>query len=662
MRKKIFATLMSVAMVASFMPSLAFATVTHVWPTSYSVDANGKVTGDDAKYVEVVKAPTCTAKGSVKLACKTEFCDEVETREVAALEHHSEKVVMTAADYVNAKTAQKETPAKAQKELEAKYCTVTVDKCKTCGYVGDLASAQDEHQKPSNVPACATSYVCTKCAATVKNEGAAAHTHDSTTEKVVSAADCGHAEVIEGTCSVCKEKYTRTGTAAKGDCQWTKTITPSNTKTVDGAKTYFDGTTAIATIKDGKVVGSATPGYKVDTTYDTPVFYMYDKVVKEATCTTDKVVGFTCKKCGKVEEVTLTGVKGHDWETKEIAATCTAPAQEYKVCKKCGKYKKNETAVDTLAEATKTPKAGSTKLGHKYVVEKVAATCEAAASYKVVCPVCKDVKTVLASEFTKDQSKWLNTKTGVVGDVKGADCVELPYIENTYAPHKYTKRVVLKEATCESPAKVGYKCDNCGKINAHGTSAYAVTENGAALGHDHPVVKVAATCVNKAYEAKAEECTRCGKVDPAIVDANKKAAAEAAIKGGKHSFDKWVVTKEATVFEEGVKELHCSKCDAAEGTKTVVAKKTVGKPVVKLTSTKGKMTVKASADNATGYKVTYKRVGKKAVTKTYTAESISKTYKLLKGKKYTVTVTAFASNGTETVTGAAVTKKITIKK
>ena len=186
------------------------------------------------------------------------------------------------------------------------------------------------------------------------------------------------------------------------------------------------------------------------------------------------------------------------------------------------------------------------------------------------------------------------------------------------------------------------------------------------LGHDHPVVAVAATCVNKAYETKAAKCTRCGEVDGDIVTANKKAADAAEIKDGKHAFDKWVVTKDSTVFEEGVKSLECSVCGVAQGTKDSIAKKTVAKASNTVKAGKKSFNVKSSADNATGYRVYYKKAGAKS-WKSYTkkTDSLSKTFSKLSKGKYYVKVKAYAKNYAgdgEVVWGeVSSTKTVTVK-
>ena len=720
MRKKIFATLMSVAMVASFMPSMAFAAVTadastaHSWPTiaagTGTTVTNAQVkalTGADKEAIIEYVPATCTKEGKVTFKCKDDnkFCEETKTVKVTKDDHEYVAQQVTVDEYCKLMQAAKQSgfandaqTAAQAKKLAKTVCYYNVKVCKHCGVIKTDASdiSPVNHEHPTNEGAdCKTKTNCTVCGKEIaKNTTTSLPKHsfedesgnikagvNPTSEKKL----CGDVTEKTYTCTVCgttkkvlvnKAGAVVTETPCKVFKTPVETVVGSDNKTL-----YKKGSqTIVATRTDEKAAWTLKPGYMASEIFAN-TYYAADTTITEGN---DVYYGYTCADCGNVVKGAKKGnaaaAHKHEWKKVTVAATCKTAAQETLECTVCGKYanvnheKDVETTdvYDTPQYTTvKDAKGNDTKPnGHSFVIKEVAATCGERAHYEITCANCTDSdkvakkdqfdKVVVSFEdVAKGAPKYFHEDGTVTPTSNKITDKELKYLDPTLKNHVFTKKVVLKAATCEVGEISSYKCDNCGKIKAHGVTIKA----GSALGHDHPETEVAATCVNKAYKVKAEECTRCGKTDKNIVAANKKAAEEAAIKGGKHSFDKWVVTKEATVFEEGIKELKCSKCDAAEGTKTVVAKKTVGKPVVKLVSKKGKLTVKASAaDNATGYEVTYKRAGKKAVTKTYTAESISKTYKLLKGKKYTVKVTAFASNGTDTVKGATVTKTITIKK
>jgi len=697
---------MSVAMVASFMPSMAFAATTvgeHTFAVNFTTndgintatdswtDVKAASENKDTKdIVKVLKAPTHTEEGLVELHCTSkDYCDEVVEVVIPETGHPAKdfhEVWMTPDQYTAAKIAQKEmTKASAKTFVGNKYCKIKVEKC-SCGVVDDFFDIAANH---TNHPdgrkfACEKSAVCAACGKTIVFDENATHDHEATDTGVVvkKAAACGNGEVREYTCKYCKQKYTEVSKTKTG-CTPKTVVTPSNKKTVGNAITYYDGKTAIATVttpkKGPKTVSNVTAGYAVDVkSFDDPIFYKWDTVIKKAdACGGEDTVGFTCEACGNIinagdyANVKVATANAHDWETKEIPATCTTPVQEYKICKNCGTYKTAAGTTNDITAAEKTPKKDSKALGHKLEVKKVDATCANAAYYVVKCSACKKTVKVNASQFTeKNTSLWVNPANFVVNYEKHADSVELPYIETLKAgaAHKYTKQVVLKAATCTTPEISGYKCDNCGKVAAHGVFAPVVTA--VALGHKDVKVHVAPTCGEYGYNiVKCERCNLYKDGAGKYVEDVRNAAQNIistekplVAAGAAHKFDKWVVVKDSTVFEEGVKQLECSVCGAKDATKTIIAKKTVKKPVVTLKAGKKAFTVKASAANATGYKVVYKRAGKKAITKVVDAENLSKTYKkLAKGKKYTVKVTAFASNGTDTVYGATTTKTVKTK-
>ena len=104
----------------------------------------------------------------------------------------------------------------------------------------------------------------------------------------------------------------------------------------------------------------------------------------------------------------------------------------------------------------------------------------------------------------------------------------------------------------------------------------------------------------------------------------------------------------ATVFTTGSKDgVKCSVCGEILTQPKEVAKLKVGTAKISsLKAGKKSFTVKASAVNATGYRVYYKKAGaKKYSYTTVKAKNLSKTVKKLSaGKKYTVKVKAYAKN------------------
>ena len=685
-------------MVASFMPSLAFAAAGHSFAVTgtgnpetvaWSVVEPVSTAPATKEYVNVIKKPTHSETGLVELKCQSKFCDEVKEVIIDKIPHnHKLKDFMTPDAYAEAKIAQGEKAPGFAKSFDKKaWCKVKVRVCE-CGHIGDVitddanANLYENHTAPSTTLACDASYVCTECQKTIETGNT--HTHTGAGTVVKEAAACGNGEVREYTCTVagCEKKHTAIVTNNAG-CTPKNEVKPEAKATAtDGQYEYYLNGKKIATVENvGKatasVVGDPAPGYAVDASYTTPKFYVWDVVVTPAaTCGADKKVGFTCKDCGEVinsakyPNVDIADAT-HDWETKEIAATCESPVQEYKVCKNCGLYYAGGGTADTLAGATKTPKENSSELGHNLSVKKVDATCASAAYYAVKCSACGKEWTVTPGngktgnflDSEKNVSMWLNpTAPGTPTYEKRNGFVELPYIPaQATGAHKYTKKVVLSEATCTSPEYSGYKCDTCGKICAHNASTtYEPKQTKAALGHDFKKVEIAPTCGD--YGVTVEQCSRCNlykdtvKVEGVTTvtttddireadSVTNKDAKPLVAPGAKHSFDKWVVTKDSTVFEEGVKSLECSVCGVAQGSKDSIAKKTVAKASNTVKAGKKSLNVKSSAANATGYRVYYKKAGAKS-WKSYTKKttSLSKTFSGLSKGKYYVKVKAYAKN------------------
>ena len=687
MRKKIFATLMSVAMVASFMPSIAFAANTNSGHAFYKYDTdytivNGKVVAKKPnnqktieKYVEVVTSPTCTTAGSVVSKCHIALpegveCDETITEEIPA-GHSFARVNMTIDEFAAQEVAQKtltEAEAKAWVKAQKGKCHVDANRCSNCGEVAAIGNNTDDSKVKDHAytgdKTCASKVQCSFAGCTAKIDtpaekldktGGGQPNHDVTgvtdTEKTVA---CGGITTTGKVCKKCGEFVANGASTGTAKCKEFVGDLDSVKKSIDGTKVFYNGK-KIADISGTTV--TTVDGYYYDTNRD--VF------VKADTKTADNKFGYTCKKCGYVQALdnkTFAETCAHAWTKVTVDATCTTAAQEYMVCSECGKYKKVKDADDVVGTTDKIAATatveGSKPLKHALEVKTVAGDCHDTAKYVVKCTRkgCNAKVEVTPADFktlAKGDSLFVDpSKAALSADtVNVAGSAELKYLsDSTTDNHKFTKKVTVKKATCTNNEIVAYVCDTCGKFNIH----TATIVPGTKLAHEIVTVEEPATCEKTA--AKYEICKNC--------DYRKDLVKAKAIPGGKCLEDSWKVIKPATVFEEGIKAVACSKCgNVKDGAmKAPIAKKTVAKATVTLKAGKNSFTVKASAANATGYKVVYKRAGKKAITKVVDAENLSKTYKkLAKGKKYTVKVTAFASNGTETVYGATTTKTVKTK-
>ena len=708
-------------MVASFMPSLAFAGVeTTTQPvdpldavsnhtfleqtTDFTVNAKGEAVvsssstatqADVDKYVEVVKAPTCTENGSVIIKCMKEssngLCDATKTETVTALGHSTPKkeVLVTVEEYAKmmqeAKAAgyknDKQVATKIKELKDADVCRIEADVCTRCGAVDTtpLASGDKKtHEHPSTeANDCKATTNCGVCGTTIDKTTRALHSYESAIDTLSSTAVptskktlCGNAVKKTYTCSSCgATKVVVDGTPT---CRVFKSSV--ETETV-GTIVYKKGTSVV--IKDGSTV---TPGYMESDVANK--YFVADTTVTEGA--TD-YYGYTCADCGNVVKGDAKTVAGHKHSLTKVTViepTCTNAGTEAYYCSECGLYtatndvdapgNADAEAVDFTAKDAKGVDVVAP--GHKYVVNKVDATCAVPAHYEISCANCKDnaadkyVKKYVT--FTTDPAKasyYLHTDGSVNGTSTSIKDIELPYLDPAVKNHAFTKKVVLKAATCEVGEIAGYKCDTCGKMNVHNVGEV----KGTALGHKPVKTVVPATCGTAAQEST--KCENCGyyyngtEYVENFVGTPVAGSKPVVAPNAKCTYTKWTTLVAPTVFEEGTEAATCSVCGDVNTTiVNKIDKLSVAKASNTVKAGKKSLNVKSSAANATGYRVYYKKAGAKS-WKSYTKKtaSLSKTFSGLSKGKYYVKVKAYAKNYAgdgEVVWGAySATKTVKVK-
>ena len=693
-------------MVASFMPSLAFAAGsahTYVVNTTNPTWASVKAALNDtskAKYIEVVEEATHTTKGVVKVKCTQPYCDEEVVVKTAPVPHDAVTKLaskdFTVEQYAAQMMVQYKYPANATTHIvsdsfktkadakawmDARWASkncykkdVGVCSCGAIMTAGTWVTHSNNDCEDTNCPECGVALKGKKHVAkapTTKEELAAL--------KKVSDPTCGHGTGYEVDCQNCNaktvwyhdEEVDGVESDIKNDAHNYGTKVAASTalkKLKDGSYELKDGYVAVLATNDSYVAdttGITADGKVAAGQCD---FYQYNNVKTAPSCATVGKGTLNCTVCGEDLKVGTNDVTvdipatGHDYEVTEVAATCDNNAYTEKVCKVC------EDTVKTYKP--------NTKLAHSYKVTSVDASCKGGEVYTIECTTCEDTcedsKVVVDSpaglevfEDTTDVKTVLWKGKAGHDTLSTKDAIKLSFTKKPVA-HKYGKKELLKAADCENNEVWGYKCTECGKIATHATSTTNAPDvkNNTKLGHDYPVVEVPATCVSKAYKIKGA-CTRCGESE-ANAAANKLAATNAAIDGAKHAGESWAVPQIAPVFDEGVKTLVCPACGVELGSKTVIAKKTVAKASNTVKAGKKSFNVKSSAANATGYRVYYKKAGAKS-WKSYTKKtaSLSKTFSGLSKGKYSVKVRAYAKNydgDGEVVWGAtSATKTVTVK-
>lgn len=117
---------------------------------------------------------------------------------------------------------------------------------------------------------------------------------------------------------------------------------------------------------------------------------------KAATCTEEGYIIKKCNDCGATIYTETIGVKGHDWEWKEVAATCTTAGSRGYMCRNCGTTRDTVTipatghtagAEATCTEPQKCVTCGTVLVAAKGHTPGAAATCTTPQK----CLVCGEV-------------------------------------------------------------------------------------------------------------------------------------------------------------------------------------------------------------------------------------------------------------------------------
>ena len=217
-----------------------------------------------------------------------------------------------------------------------------------------------------------------------------------------------------------------------------------------------------------------------------------------AACETVGSKSHHCTRCDRKKDVTEIPASGHSWNDGAITTepTCTDEGVKTFTCNACGKTRTEAVAA----------------LGHNYSSDwtiDTAAACETVGSKSHHCTRCDSKK----------------------------DVTEIPA-----SGHFWNDGAITTKPTCTDEGVKTFTCNSCGKTR---------TEAVAALGHNYSsdwTIDTAATC--SAIGSKSHHCTRCdSKKDITEIPAS-----------GKHTWNNGVITKPATIAEEGIKTYTCTVC------------------------------------------------------------------------------------------------------
>lgn len=262
-------------------------------------------------------------------------------------------------------------------------------------------------------------------------------------------------------------------------------------------------------------------------------------------------------------------------------------------------------------------------------------TCTETGTKQYTCTICGETRTeeVAASGHDYSTDWTVDKEAGCeAAGSKSHHCTRCDSrrdeTEIPAAGHTWNDGAITTKPTCTDDGVKTFTCKSCGKTK---------TEAVEVLGHKYRSnwsIDVVATCSTKG--SKSHHCTRCdSKIDITEISTTM------------HSWDKGVVTKSATVKEEGVKTYTCTVC-GAERTETIArlpmptaTPVPTAKPVPSV-SVGSKITDKTSGNQ---YKVTSNRSSSRTVAftgnKAKTSVVIPSTIRI---NRVTYKVTAISDN------------------
>ena len=176
-------------------------------------------------------------------------------------------------------------------------------------------------------------------------------------------------------------------------------------------------------------------------------------------------------------------------------------------------------------------------------------TCTKTGVKQYTCTICSETKTEEIAALGHDYSSDWTIDTAAACETVGSkshhctrcdrkkDVTEIPA-----SGHSWNDGAITTEPTCTDEGVKTFTCNSCGKTR---------TEAVAALGHNYSsdwTIDTAAVC--ETVGSKSHHCTRCdSKKDITEIPAS-----------GKHTWNNGVITKPATIAEEGVKTYTCTVC------------------------------------------------------------------------------------------------------
>lgn len=514
---------------------------------------------------EVTTTPTCTTNGIVTVKCEVEGCEKSYTIDIG-MGGHTIETRVTEPNCVNAGkavsycTTCKQTISEATIGAKGHSYTAKITKAATCSAKGEITYTCSEcnktyteeiaidenahkyvkggHYDATCISPAYDEYTCENgCGSSYnKYDGeASGHTYVTTTSQ------SGTTLTITCTCSKCSDTHTKDVSVAEGHNYSVATVTKQPTCHEKGVVTI-----ACDKVHDGNCTATITA--ELDINYDA---HNFNTTYNYPTCDSEGSVVTTCVNgCGYMSTANLAKL-GHDWnegkETKE--ATCTMDGEMTFTCNR------------TNCEATRTEVIAKTSHSWDNGTNHTAdCTHGAYTTYK--CTVCDETYDAVVNGAVANGHSWND------GEVTTAPtCTENGVNTYTCSVCGDTKTEVIAktghnfvaetthDATCDTAAYTEYSC-TCGKTY----NKYI----GTALGHKWGEWEVTTEATNTTDGLMTRTCEN----DPSHTE-------ECVIPKGGHTFDTEnpTVVKTATCTSEGEETYACTAHEDCGVTLTVTTAK-----------------------------------------------------------------------------------------
>ena len=342
--------------------------------------------------------------------------------------------------------------------------------------------------------------------------------------KITTAPTCTKTGVKQYTCTICSETKTEEIAALGHDYSSDWTIDTAAACETVGSKSHH--CTRCDSKKDVTEIPASGHSWNDGA------------ITTEPTCTDEGVKTFTCNACGKTRTEAVAAL-GHnyssDW-TIDTAAACETVGSKSHHCTRC----------DSKIDVTEIPASGHSWNDGAITTEP---TCTDEGVKTFTCNACGKTRTEAVAALGHNYSSDWTIDTAAVCETVGSkshhctrcdskiDVTEIPA-----SGHSWNDGAITTEPTCTDEGVKTFTCNACGKTR---------TEAVAALGHNYSsdwTIDTAAAC--ETVGSKSHHCTRCdSKKDVTEIPAS-----------GKHTWNNGVITKPATIAEEGVKTYTCTIC------------------------------------------------------------------------------------------------------